>query len=441
MFCNQYKQEIESLRSTLADRTAIVDALNRSTAIIELQLDGTIARINDKFTAVFGYRADELVGGKHALLCEPEFANSQAYQAFWQRLRSGEFFQGQFKRRHKDGRVVWLEATYNPILDAAGRVVRVIKFATDITQKVEDAGRASSLIDAIERAMAVIEFDPEGKVLRANANFLAVMGYAERDVLGQHHRKFCSNEFASSSEYAAFWERLRSGQFFQGQFQRVARSGDEVWLEATYNPVRDPDGKISRIVKFAADITGRVKLHHAEKQGAATAYQVATETKDISEKGAETILATVEKIKAIAALFDVASGQVTDLGEKTRTITKIVNTIREIADQTNLLALNAAIEAARAGDTGRGFAVVADEVRKLAERTSASTGEISTMISVIQQEATTVINSMTTGLSAVEEGVHFANRAGESIEQIKRDAHKVVQVIEQLSSTVAAGKV
>ena len=440
MFCAKYKAEIESLQATLADRAAIIDALNRSMAVIELQLDGTVITINEKFGTVFGYRAEELVGQKHAMLCDAGFASSPEYRAFWNRLQAGEFFQGQVRRRHKDGRVVWLEATYNPIRDAAGRVVRVVKFASDVTAKVDAASRMAALVEAIERSMAVIEFDLEGRVLRANGNFLEVMGYTEREIVGQHHRKFCSPTVAASSEYAAFWDRLRSGQYLKGQFERINRAGEVVWLEATYNPVFDPDGRVNKVVKFATDITPRVNLHNAEKQGAATAYAVATETREISEKGAETILATVEKIKAIAALFEVAAGQVTDLGQKTQTITAIVNTIREIADQTNLLALNAAIEAARAGESGRGFAVVADEVRKLAERTSASTGEISNMISVIQQEAAVVTHSMSSGLSAVEEGVQFANLAGESIERIKRDAQKVVHVIEDLSSTVASAK-
>ena len=440
MFGEKYRKENASLRAELADSRAIIEALDRSTARIELTPEGEVIAVNGKFCDLFGYRADELLGQRHASLCDPTYAGSEEYRNFWRRLQAGEFFQGQFRRVHKNGRVLWLEASYNPVMGPDRRVLKVVKFASDVTAIIEESGRMASMVDAIERSMAVIEFDLEGRVLRANANFLNVMGYAERDVVGQHHRKFCTQEFAASSEYASFWRRLGAGQVFSGQFERVHRSGETVWLEASYNPVFDPDGNVVKVIKFASDITARVKAQQAEAQGAATAYEVAKDTRDISEKGAETILTTVSKITAIASLFDAAARQVGDLGAKTQAISAIVNTIREIADQTNLLALNAAIEAARAGESGRGFAVVADEVRKLAERTGASTGEIGNMIGEIQREAALVSSSMDSGLSAVEEGVRYANQAGESIEQIRRDAQKVVQVIGELSSRVSSGK-
>ncbi|MDE2584186.1 MAG: PAS domain S-box protein [Betaproteobacteria bacterium] len=441
MFSTKYKKEIALLQADLRNKDSVIEALHRSTAVIELGLDGSVISVNDRFCGLFGYRPEELIGQKHAMLCEAEFAGGAEYRAFWQRLKSGDFFQGRFKRLRKDGSIIWLEATYNPVLDESHRVIKVIKFATDVTEQVDESTKKTALVNAIERSMAVIEFSQDGMVLRANSNFLDVLGYAEREVVGQHHRIFCPAEVVNSNSYLEFWNRLRNGEFIKGQFQRISRTGQPIWLEATYNPVFDPDGKISKIVKFASDITARVNLHQAEKQGAATAYEVATHTRDLSNKGAETILSTVAKINAIAELFDSAAQEVSALGQKTKAISTIVNTIREIADQTNLLALNAAIEAARAGESGRGFAVVADEVRKLAERTSSSTVEISQMIGVIQSEASTVTTNMNSGLTAVEEGVGLAKEAGESIEQIRLDAQKVVQVIGELSETVASGKI
>lgn len=216
----------------------------------------------------------------------------------------------------------------------------------------------------------------------------------------------------------------------------MADYGKEIWLEATYNPILDKSGKVLRFIKFATDITERIKLHNAQKEGTQAAYSIAIETKDLSVEGAETIFNTLNKIQEISKLFEETLKEVNVLNNKAQSITKIVQTIKEIADQTNLLALNAAIEAARAGEAGRGFAVVADEVRKLAEKTSASTLEIGKTVSEIQDETNVVAESMKIGVKSVEEGVGFANKAGESIEKIKYDAQNVVEVIEKLSKDV-----
>lgn len=285
--------------------------------------------------------------------------------------------------------------------------------------------------------MAVIEFALDGIVLRANDNFLRTMGYALNDVVGRHHRIFCTPEYVASSEYASFWAMLGRGEFFSGQFSRVDRHGREIWLEASYNPVFGPDGKVQKIVKFASDITERVQRHQAERQSVSTAYEVSLTTREVSQQGENIILGTVAKMQSIATIVERSAGLVDALGEQTTQITSIVNTIREIADQTNLLALNAAIEAARAGESGRGFAVVADEVRKLAERTSKSTGEIGLMIQGIQAETASVSSSMSSGLSEVAQGVELANNAGEAIKQMRDGATRVVEVIQELSETVS----
>ena len=428
---------IAVLDTELAATRAVLTALERSTAVIELSLDGQVLAVNDNFCNTVGYAAHELIGQPHRLLCPADFAASRDYAAFWDRLRRGEFFRGTIQRRHKDGRAIWLEATYNPVPDASGRVGKVVKFATDVTEQVAEAARQKALVQAIERSMAVIEFGVDGTVLRANDNFLQTMGYAANEVVGRHHRQFCSPELASSLEYSNFWERLGRGEFFSGQFARRDRQGREIWLEATYNPVFGPDGRILKVVKFATDVTAQVMRHQAERQGTATAYEVAQETRDIARDGEAIILQTLAKMQSIAAIVEQSAGLVNALGEQSTRITSIVNTIKEIADQTNLLALNAAIEAARAGETGRGFAVVADEVRKLAERTSKSTSEISQMIAGIQAETASVNASMNNGLSEVNEGVALASEAGAAIERMQAGAVRVVDVIHTLSETVA----
>ena len=437
MFFKKHQHRINALETELQACQAVLQALHRSTAWVELGLDGTILDANEAFCHVVGYARSELIGSKHAQLCFGGYANSADYVRFWTRLRAGEHFSGQFQRRNKTGQAVWLEATYNPVLDAHGSVVKVVKFATDVTDKVEKANSAAAMLDAIERSTAVIEFKPDGTVLRANQNFLQRMGYTEAQLAGQHHRRFCSADVYGSNDYLIFWQRLARGEFFSGQFQRIDSRGETVWLEASYNPVMDDDGNIVKVVKFATDITARVHRHHAEKEGAATAYAVALETNQIADEGAKTILESVTTVNAVAERFGTAAQQVSRLGDKTQTITSIVKVIKEIADQTNLLALNAAIEAARAGDSGRGFAVVADEVRKLAERTTASTTEIGQTISTIQAESALVSSTMSEGLGSVEHVVDLAKHAGASIKRIQVDSQRVVDVIRELSETVA----
>src|SRR5690606_31851708 len=226
---------------------------------------------------------------------------------------------------------------------------------------------------ALDRAMAVVEFDLSGNVLVANDNFLKVMGYGAAELKGKQHRLFCEASLVNSAEYSDFWRRLNAGEFFSGQFKRLAKNGRVVWLEASYNPVYDADGKLYKIVKFASDISNRVEKFEADSRGASRAYHISAETEKVAEHGAEVIQQTAREMRQIADNIGASARLVSQLGERSEQITAIVNTIRGIADQTNLLALNAAIEAARAGDQGRGFAVVADEVRQLAGRTSRST--------------------------------------------------------------------
>ncbi len=437
MFCKKHLLRIEALEAELRQGQALLSAIDRSIAIIELTPEGEVVAANAAFCTLVGYTAEQLAGQSHRLLCDPDYAESRDYAAFWSRLRGGEFFRGMVKRRHRDGHDLWMEATYNPVCDDSGRVVKVVKLAADVTAQVEDAARTRAMIEAIERSTAVIEFSTDGIVLRANDTFLRTMGYAARDVVGKHHRMFCPADFGQSVEYADFWGALARGEFIKGQFARVDRHGREVWLEASYNPVFSPDGSVVKVVKFAADVTEQVLRHQAEKLGTNTAYEVALETRSISQSGEAIILETVAKMGAIAGIVEESAALVDKLGTQTTQITTIVNTIREIADQTNLLALNAAIEAARAGESGRGFAVVADEVRKLAERTSTATGEIGGMIHAIQSESNSVTASMNAGLNEVKLGVGLAGDAGEAIKKMRDGATRVVDVIYDLSKTVA----
>ena len=230
-------------------------ALEHVQAVIEFDLEGRVQRANGLFLDLMGYSAAEVVGQHHRMFCPPEVTSAAAYRELWDGLRAGQGREDVFLRVTKTGRQVWLQASYNPVHDAEGHTVGVVKLATDITaQRVQQADFEGK-IAAIHRAQAVIEFDLAGQILDANANFLSTFGYGLGDVVGQHHRMFCEPEFAGSSEYSNLWARLGRGEFIAGRFRRLARNGQEVWLQASYNPILDATGKPYKIVKFAVDIT------------------------------------------------------------------------------------------------------------------------------------------------------------------------------------------
>lgn len=255
-----------AVQHLIAEMQCKLAALDRSQALIEFDLTGHVLSANANFLRTFGYTAEEVVGQHHRLFCEPGFAASPEYTAFWQLLTSGQPHAGEFRRRAKDGRPVWIQATYNPILDLAGQPIKVVKIASDVTAaRLRDADFAAK-IDAMSRAQAVIEFDLQGCVLSANANFLRSFGYTAEQVLGRPHRMFCDAAYARSTDYQAFWDRLRRGEHCSGEFRRVASDGRDVWIQATYNPVLDDSGQPIKVVKFAHDVTEQ-KLRSADAQG------------------------------------------------------------------------------------------------------------------------------------------------------------------------------
>ncbi|WP_083357122.1 methyl-accepting chemotaxis protein [Pseudomonas antarctica] len=429
MLFNAHKKTINTLQHTNAQQASLLDAIERSMAVIEFDLQGTVLRANDNFLKTMSYRAEQIAGQAHRMFCTPTFARSAEYNQLWTQLRNGHFQSGTFERVAGDGQSVWLEASYNPVRDEAGQVIKVVKYAMDVTPRLQAESEANAKLGAIDRAMAVIEFNLDGTILTANPNFLQRMGYSLAQIQGKHHRLFCKPELASSATYAEFWKRLNQGELFSGQFERIDRNGQTVWLEANYNPVYDASGRLCKVVKFASDITARVQQHAADAASAAQAYHISLSTRDIAEKGADVIQQTATGMREIAADIEGSSQLIAKLGERSQQITAIVNTIRGIADQTNLLALNAAIEAARAGEQGRGFAVVADEVRQLAARTSGSTAEISSMIAMIQEQTRQAIDSMEGTRDRAAQGVELANQAGTVILQIREGTGEAVQAV------------
>jgi len=441
MFNKTLKTELAARTADVAGYKGLMAALERSMAVVEFDLNGKVLRANDNFLQALGYRPDELSAKSHRDFCLPALTNSAAYGEFWAALRAGKFVSGTFQRVNKDGQTVWLEASYNPVLDERGQVLKVVKYALVVTDKVAQEAATRSKLVALDRAMAVIEFDLSGNVLVANENFLNVMGYGLAELKGKHHRMFCEPGLVNSDGYTDFWRRLNAGEFFSGQFKRLGKHGRVVWLEASYNPVYDADGKLTKIVKFASDITERVEKFEADSRGASRAYHISAETEKFAEQGTQVIQETASEMRRIAENIGASARLVGQLGDRSEQITAIVNTIRGIADQTNLLALNAAIEAARAGDQGRGFAVVADEVRQLAGRTSRSTAEIAEMISKILAETRDAVVSMNATQEGAQRGVTLADQAGSVILQIRNGTSDAVEAVSMFASKLDESEV
>lgn len=242
------------------DARAQLDAINKSQAIIEFALDGTILDANANFLAVMGYRLEEVRGRHHGMFVEPEYRASPAYQAFWATLNGGTRTVSQFRRLGKDGREVWIEVSYNPIMGRGGKPLKIVKFAIDVTRQKMEYADLQGQVNAIRKSQAVIEFDLDGMILDANEPFLNTMGYTLAEVKGKNHGLFVDPDYRASRDYPAFWDRLRAGEYQAAQFRRLGKGGKVVWIEGSYNPILDMNGKPFKIVKFATDITRPTNL-------------------------------------------------------------------------------------------------------------------------------------------------------------------------------------
>ena len=355
----------------------ILESLKESVAFIEFTPKGNVVTANTQFLSAVGYTLNEIEGKHHSLFCDAKYVQSIDYTHFWKRLASGEHIKKRFLRFAKNKKPIWLEASYSPVKDENGTVISIIKIASDVTAFVEEANIQNGILEALERSTAIISFELDGTIIDANENFLATTGYKLRDIKGKHHRVFCSPEFADSSGYRDFWKQLNRGEYVQGLFERRDAKGNVLWLEASYNPIMNKNGKLIRIIKFASDVNERITNI---KNASEAVHSTATETEQVSEEGKDVLAKSISIMEEITNTVETVAKNVSNINQQSDKINNIVNTISAIADQTNLLALNAAIEAARAGNQGLGFAVVADEVRQLAARTSTSTSEIAEVV-------------------------------------------------------------
>lgn len=436
MFNRHHKsdlQEIERFSCALTEANAKLAAISRSMAMIEFDRNGVILDANENFCKTMGYSVEEIRGKHHRVFCEEAYTHTEAYAKLWRDLARGEALSGTFMRLNKRGQEVWLEASYMPVLDSNNQVQSVIKVASDISARVHHEHENQSLIDAISRSMAVIEFTPQGQIINANDNFLRTVQYSREEIIGQHHSMFCHRSEVDSPSYKAFWASLNRGEYHSHRFERKNKYGKTLFLEASYNPIFDTNGRLYKVVKFASDITDQVTTL---RTAADSAHATSVQNDACARKGSEVVQQTVQIIEEISHDLNQAAQSIDAVSKQSDIIGAIVQTIRSIAEQTNMLALNAAIEAARAGEHGRGFAVVADEVRSLAARTSQATVEIVDVVRKNHDLSVSAVSSMQSSLSRTGLGVELANEAGQVILEIQEGSRHVVDAISQFNSTL-----
>lgn len=440
----QFAHDITEQRRRDAESEGKVRAIERAQAVIEFDLQGNVLDANANFLDLMGYHIEEIRGRHHRIFCDVSAIQGEDYRNFWENLGRGEFETGEFKRLRKDGREVWIQASYNPIMDTSGKPVKIVKFASDVTEEKLRSNEFSAKVDAIGRSLATIEFDLDGKVITANDNFLRTIGYSLREIVGQHHSMFCSPDYIRSSDYRDFWMKLNAGQFHSGRFHRVGKYDRDIWIQATYNPIFDLTGNPVRIVKYAFDITEQVQMETAITERAHEMNLLSTQLcKSITEITGSTnqalSLSLQTRVNAEQGETTLGSAiESIELIQKSATsISEIVRIISEIAGQTNLLAFNAEIEAARAGEHGVGFSVVAGEVRKLAERSSAAARDISRLIDQSNAQVGEGTNRSRMARNAFSEIVSSVQQTNAAIEAITRLAANQAQLTENVVGQIS----
>jgi methyl-accepting chemotaxis protein len=496
---------------TAADHAGQISAISKSQAVIAFQMDGTIITANENFLKVLGYSLEEVRGKHHSMFVEESYRQSPEYREFWAKLNRGEYQSAEYKRIGKGGKEAWIQASYNPIMDLNGKPFKVVKFATDVTQQKLTNADFSGQIEAIGKSQAVIEFQMDGTIVTANENFLKVLGYSLSEVKGKHHSMFVEEEYRESSEYRLFWTKLNRGEYQSAEYKRIGKGGKELWIQASYNPILDLNGKPFKVVKFATDVTAQKvaaeelkrkvdsilivvsaaaqgdltrnitvsgndaigqmgeglsgflkdlrgsmsKLAQNSQALSSSAEELSATSQEMSSNAEETsaqanvVSAGAEQVNS--NLQTVASGTeemsvtikdiaknateaarvattavkvaedtnqiVSKLGDSSTEIGQVIKVITSIAQQTNLLALNATIEAARAGEAGKGFAVVANEVKELAKQTAKATEDISSKIEAIQSDTKNAVNAIQQISGIIKQVNDISNTIATAVEE------------------------
>jgi len=416
----KFATEITAQKIASMEDAGMIAAIRRVQAVIEFGMDGTIVAANENFLKALGYSLEEIQGKHHSMFVEPAMRDSAGYREFWASLNRGEFQSAEYKRFGKGGKEVWILASYNPILDEKGKPFKIAKFATDVTEQKQRFADLAGKIAAIGKSQAAIEFGMDGTILTANENFLNALGYSLGEIQGRHHSMFVDASERDGAAYRQFWANLNAGQYQAGEFRRVGKAGREVWIQASYNPILDLNGKPFKVVKYATDTTAQViarkkseSVRGMLESVASGAEELKASVREISEtmtKSRQTASDAVDKVEA-------ADQQAQRLSAASESMGGIVELIGSITGQINLLALNATIESARAGEAGRGFAVVASEVKNLASQAKQATDRIGQEIGNLNGISGDVVSALTSIRQSMQEVSEYVTSTAAAVEE------------------------
>lgn len=437
MFGNKaLKLENQQLRERLDMFLQVRDSLNQKMMHLLLDARGRVEKANDIFLSELQSDTAFVTGKVLTDLVPAHLRQTAHFQKLQTALAQGLVYVGVWQVEDRQKNQYWLRAGLCPVRSSNGQLDHFELYASNLTRTIDTSQQHDALIRAMQRSMAVIEFDMQGHVLHANELFLRGMGYQLSDIQGKHHRLFCPPEISNSPEYQQFWQQLQQGQFVAARFRRIDRRGNDVWLEASYNPIQNATGQYVKVVKFATVITEQIRQEQDVAAAAAVAFDTSSLTDQSARQGMQVMQDTAAVMQALETQMATAVGNINDLARQSQLINSIIQSISSIADQTNLLALNAAIEAARAGDQGRGFAVVADEVRQLASRTSAATAEITEVVNRNQQLSQSAVSIIEGSQQQALQVNQLVGQARDVINDIQSAAQKVVDAVSQFANRI-----
>jgi methyl-accepting chemotaxis protein len=416
----KFATDITARKLGSMEDAGMIAAIGRAQAVIAFNLDGTIITANENFLKTLGYSLGEIQGKHHSMFVEPATRDSAAYREFWASLKRGEYQSAEYKRIGKGGKEVWILASYNPILDEKGKPFKVVKFATDVSEQKLRTADLAGQIAAIGKSQAVIEFNMDGSILTANENFLSALGYSLGEIQGKQHSMFVDAADRDSAAYREFWAHLNAGKYQAGEFKRVGKGGREIWIQASYNPILDLNGKPFKVVKYATDTTAQVIARKRSDSVRGMMETVAAGAEELNASVRE-ISETMNKSRKTASeavvRVDSADQQAQRLSAASESMGGIVELIGSITGQINLLALNATIESARAGEAGRGFAVVASEVKNLANQAKQATDKIGQEIGNLNGISADVVSALTAIKQSIQEVSEYVTSTAAAVEE------------------------
>ncbi|MGQ0621046.1 MAG: methyl-accepting chemotaxis protein [Panacagrimonas sp.] len=391
----KYAADISEQKLKEADYAGQLAAIGKAQAVIEFSLDGKILAANENFCAAIGYSLNEIKGQHHSMFADAAYRSSPEYRMFWEKLGRGEYDAGQYKRIAKGGREIWIQASYNPIFDMNGRPFKVVKYASDITAQKLQAADYSGQLSAIGKAQAVIEFDLSGRILTANENFLKTLGYTLDEIKGQHHSMFAESAYRASPEYRMFWEKLGRGEFDAGQYKRVGKGGKEIWIQASYNPIFDMNGKPFKVVKYATDIT-------EQKQAVTEVQRVlsALSQGDLTEQMSGSYTGDFARMKEDA---NATVEQLTQIITQIKTATDTINTAaKEISAGNSDLSARTEQQAASLEETASSMEELTSTVKQNAENAKQA-NQLAMGASEVARKGGSVVSEVVTTMSAINE--------------------------------------